>query len=55
MYTLLLVLSVTYASPLATAVVPNLTYQECVQQINNIKTNSRIVVESAQCVAQANQ
>ena len=55
MYTLLLILSATYSDMITTAVVPNMSYQECVQQISNIKANRKIVVESAQCVLQNSQ
>lgn len=55
MYTLLLILSATYSDVITTAVVPNMSYQECVQQINNIKANGKLVVESAQCVMQNSQ
>ena len=55
MYTLLLILSATYSDVITTAVVPNMSYQECVQQISNIKANGKLVVESAQCVMQNSQ
>lgn len=54
MYTLLLIITINYQTMPASVVIPNLSYQECTQQIANVKATD-VVVRTSQCVNQEQQ